>query len=434
MKIFGMNITVFRLPLVTLSCITVIFLFYVLIKLNLNKNYLLGFLIVFTLSPFFMMETRWGQDCNISFLLMLLGIGFFVLACQTGKQYLYFISLIWFGLMSYSYMASWILLPFLIVGLFGVALFNKKLNFKYLLMSLLLIILIELPLMAFAGRQFLHLSINHFMGFTMVTLPKTRANASLISMTNGHVIHTMFANISNGFEMLSTNNDHFSWVTIPGFGQLYPFSLLLAFIGIIFVLNRCLKQHTWLMEVLLVLLVSAIPYMLIVKPNFIHWIFIVAIMQIFVGLGVGYLFDIDKNKLIKKSIVLLYGILFTLFLGNYFTSFVKKENCSLNYASYIMNKSDVCKFTRIMNKYHAKYVYGLPFSSAFILLFNEVNPKDASTIINNYFQNYPDKVVSNATYILKDGVHLKGLNANRLKNDHNTVEFNGQKYLIYYKK
>lgn len=188
MKILGMNITAFRLPLVTLSCITVIFLFYVLIKLNLNKNYLLGFLIVFTLSPFFIMETRWGQDCNISFILMLLGIGFFVLACQTNKQYLYFISLIWFGLMSYSYMASWILLPFLIVGLFGEAIFNKKISLKYFLTSLLLIILIESPLIAFAGRQFLHLSINHFMEFTMITLPRTRANASLISMTGGHII------------------------------------------------------------------------------------------------------------------------------------------------------------------------------------------------------------------------------------------------------
>lgn len=102
--------------------------------------------------------------------------------------------------------------------------------------------------------------------------------------------------------MLNTNNDHFSWVTIPGFGQLYPFALLLAFVGLMFVLSRCFKQRTWFMEIMFVLLVSTVSYMLIVQPNFIHWIFIVAIMQIFVGLGVGYLFDIDKNKLIKKSI------------------------------------------------------------------------------------------------------------------------------------
>lgn len=434
MKIFGMNITAFRLPLVTLSCITVIFLFYVLIKLNLNKNYLLGFLTVWTLSPFFIMETRWAQDCNIVFLLMLLGIGFFVLACQTNKQYLFFVSIICFGLMSYSYMASWILLPFLVIGLFGIAIFNKKLNYKYFLMSLLLVIFMELPLIAYIGRQFLHLHINHFMGFTMITLPKTRAGISLINLANGHVLHLMFANIIGGFTMLSTNNDHLSYLTIPGFGQLYPFSLLLAFVGLMFILSCFKQQRTWLIEVILVLLLSIIPYMLVVKPDFTHWIFVVAIMQIFVGLGVGYLFDIDKNKLIKKSIVLLYGILFALFLGNYFTSFVKNENCYLGNLAYVMNKNDIYKFTRIINKYHAKRVYGLPFSSIFVLLADKTIPKDASTIINNYYGNYPDKIVPNSIYIFKDGVYLKGLNTNSLKDDHNTVEFNGYKYLIDYKK
>ena len=199
----------------------------------------------------------------------------FGLACQTGKQYLYFISLIWFGLMSYSYMASWILLPFLIVGLFGVALFNKKLNFKYLLMSLLLVIFMELPLIAYIGRQFLHLHINHFMGFTMITLPKTRAGISLINLANGHVLHLMFANTIGGFTMLSTNNDHLSYLTIPGFGQLYPFSLLLAFVGLMFILSCFKQQRTWLIEVILVLLLSIIPYMLVVKPDFTHWIFAV---------------------------------------------------------------------------------------------------------------------------------------------------------------
>lgn len=134
------------------------------------------------------------------------------------------------------------------------------------------------------------------------------------------------------------------------------------------------------------------------------------------------------------AIILLYGLLFVLFLGNYFTSFVKNENCYLGNLAYVMNKSDIYKFTKIFNKYHTKRVYGIPFSSVFVLLADKTSPKDASTIINNYYENYPDKIVSNAIYILKDGVPLKGLNVNNAKNNHNTVEFNGQKYLIYYKK
>ena len=61
--------------------------------------------------------------------------------------------------------------------------------------------------------------------------------------------------------------------------------------------------------------VSAIPIILVVTPNYNHWIFIHFIVLSFIAVGINEIFI---NKKVQLAIILSYGILFLNFSSIYF--------------------------------------------------------------------------------------------------------------------
>lgn len=111
--------------------------------------------------------------------------------------------------------------------------------------------------------------------------------------------------------MFLNNSDGLPWNSIPGIGAYYPIILLFLVIGILVSLHR----RNLIDKLLILGCISTILIILVVTPNYNHWIFIHFIVLSFIIVGIN---EISINRKIQIAIILSYGILFLNFSSIYF--------------------------------------------------------------------------------------------------------------------
>ena len=150
----------------------------------------------------------------------------------------------------------------------------------------------------------------HIFIWTYPKLLRSRSSESMISF-DGNILHSIAKNVLDGIHMFLNNSDGFSWNSIPGIGAYYPIMLPFLMIGILVSLHR----RNLVDKLLMLGFVSATPIILIVTPNYNHWIFIHFIVLSFIAVGINEIFI---NKKVQLAIILSYGILFLNFSSIYF--------------------------------------------------------------------------------------------------------------------
>lgn len=108
-KIFGYSNIIIRIPSVITRILLSISAFYI-IKDEKNKIKNIIFLLLLTISPYFIMQSRWGLDCNL--LVGFLTISIFILykALKKDNIYMLFLSGMFFGLSLYTYALSYLII------------------------------------------------------------------------------------------------------------------------------------------------------------------------------------------------------------------------------------------------------------------------------------------------------------------------------------
>lgn len=305
----GVNIFWFRFPLVLLAIISVVLLSYVLFK-QVNRKIAFFTSLVIVTSPYIIMMTRYGMDCNVAFYPFIIGFSLIVLGgVQSGsRSALLSITLgfLFVGISNYGYNAAWLFTPaFVICSV--IILWHKNYSFKSLLVSLVPLLLTNIPIIIFAIRsnvpKWNHTI--HFLGLTCPRLLESRGTYSLIKF-NGNVFNNMLINLKNGLMMFLHQSDGLRWNSIPGISPLYPFVIVFFVIGCV----EIIKHRTAYNDFLIILAISAIPTILLITPNFNHWMYPIFLIVLVSGLGLTKV--CQNSNSIVFSILIVY-VLFTCF-------------------------------------------------------------------------------------------------------------------------
>lgn len=215
-------------------------------------------------------------------------------------------------------------------------------------------------------------------------------------------------NLMLGLRQLFISGDGLSWNSLPGFGAYYMISSIFVIIGLAVLIVR---WHSLESQLILGLLLANLPILLIVTPNYNHWMFIH--MPIILVEGVGLAAVVNNRKIIMMGTLVGYGILFGAFANDYFNTprFTGTSKDSLNVLARLSTAN-------YRNNYRKEKVYFQTNDPSFLTVV-----RDASHVSPTKFQSSKDHPYSQNDL----APQTKFLNYRIIK--HNTV-FRQNDYLI----
>ncbi len=414
-KLFGYSPIAVRMPAVILRLIIFICGFFT-IKNEKSKTKSLTFLLLLTTVPYFIMQSRWGLDCNLLVGFLTISICLLIQAINKNSYKILIASGILFGLSLYTYALSYIIIPILLFFICIYLLYIKKLNFRKLIVLGIPIFLLALPLMLMILIN--NGYTNEFKGF--ITIPLLRnyrgAEISLHNIPNNLYIFTSILSYDNPgvFGNLLIYN------SLPYFGTIYYFTIPFFIIGLLDSFTKLYhsikKKEFNISNIFLFWLFSVvICQLLIVEPNINKANAIFVPIVYFSAMGIVYC-----SKKIKLLIVLICIILlinFALFFNYYFYHY-NEDN--MNQYFFATSYLDAVEYARSLQK-ETIYIEPNLTSQSYIhiLLNNQVSPYEYSennikTTYNNseitYVFGIPEEISDmNAVYIIGNNDYLLNL-------------------------
>lgn len=320
MKLFGYHLWAYRLPIVIISIINFTLLIYVTYqKFGYRPAFIVA--IVVGTSPWLLTVSRWGMDCNIAPFMASIGTlisfrGLFI-AEQKKKQFILILGTIVLGLVAYSYNVGWMYLPVFLCILYFWLFKIKKIRIKELLLPLIVLVVIVLPILIFAIRSNIpELNTNYkILWWTSPQLLVGRVKASFISF-NGNIFKNIINNLVDGIEMYLKGSDNLSWNSVGNIGPYYMFTFPVFLIGLITMVNRRDNQDIFILSAL----IGMVPIMMVVTPNYNHWIFLHIPILLTISMGfvslISSFSNIITRRIFVSAILVTYAVFSIFFVIN----------------------------------------------------------------------------------------------------------------------
>lgn len=317
--IFGMNVFSARIVMLLFS-IGGIFAFYNLIKLITKNKFasLIG-MAVFSLVPYTIMISRWGLDCNLFPYMFLFSIIFLIKANDNQKFMIP--ACILFGITLYTYAISYIFIPLVLIVIYIYWIVKKRVNWKYFIISNILLFLFALPLILFLMVNYGWIEEIHIGAITIPKLSQYRVGE--VGFSN------FFKNLIKIPLLFFTQNDGFTHNSIYSLGIMYIVMFPIMIYGIIVAIKNIRKEFNFSLFVFLIsLLIGLFITLLIYKPN-INKINIIWIPYIvFLTYGFYYFVYNSKQTFILTAVSVL--LLFITFCSLYFSVWNKEISSQFN--------------------------------------------------------------------------------------------------------
>lgn len=365
-KFFGFSFFTFRFPMAFLSLLLIGllcgYIFYI------SRNYLATFLMMlaFVTSPGWYVMSRWVLDANIAPLFVsfsILTLLFFFQRKKSSSKFIWFIisaTLISFS--AYGYVATWLYLPIFLTILFCYLYWKNLLPFKPIILYFSVITVLVLPLVYFAYNIFVkHITQpTKFLWFNISPLPQSRTS-SLINFS-GNVVNTMFHNIVTGFGMYVTGSDGLSRNTMPPFGMIFPWILIIfAIVGILYGKRVLPEKLNLIKTICIIALISFLPMTFIVVPNYTHWNLIHVPLIILCGFGMYIVAQKEKNQFGILLILILTILPMIFFVFQYFQASSPYRTGNIRQFSMKNTKA----INQFMERKRKSYLFTSPVSRNF---------------------------------------------------------------------
>jgi len=296
--VFGLSEFSIRLTGVIIGVIGIIFLILITKEIYNERAALLVGLLT-AICPWHIHFSRWGIECIYFPTMLSIAVYFFI---KSLKKCLYLpISSFFFGLTIYTYFASLVIIPIVVIIAVIIWIFKKgRKDFGYLILSLLVIFIVSLPI---------------FIGLTNGALLSRwkSINTTKTTLENRitHGIKIYIDNVSLNFLFLKGDIDmpgHFvSRHSVRGIGELYLFQLPLLIIGLFFVIFK--KRTLGNMFMLALLLIFPLGSV-VGNDTAMATRSITGILPLSFFSGVGFDKVLDLIKLIKNNILRMFTYLF----------------------------------------------------------------------------------------------------------------------------
>lgn len=404
-KIFGLNMISIRLPAIIFRLL--IFICGLSIIKN-EKSKLKSFIFMFllTIVPYFIMQSRFGLDCNLLVSFITIAVCFFIQAVKTESNGRLIISGIFFGLSLYTYALSYIIIPILLLFICVYLFYIKKMNIKKLIILGIPIFLLALPLilMILVNNGI----INEVTG--IITIPKLKdyrgTEVSLKNIINNlYIIPSILS-----FDNKKIFNDILIYNSISYFGTIYYFTIpffILGFIKGCKEFYKSLRNKEFNINVIFIFWFFSvlICQLLILEPNINKANAIFVPIIYFATIGIYE--TIKKMKLLIIPISLILLINFGLFFNYYFYQYNDATKGQFFFATHYL---DAIEYSQNLGREHIYIARDLTAQEhIYILLDNKISPYDykednIETTYNNnkitYTFNIPEELDSNNVYII----------------------------------
>ncbi len=318
--IFGMNVFSARIVLLLFS-IGGVFAFYYLMKLITKNKFasLIGMLI-FAIVPYTIMISRWGLDCNL-FPYMFLFSTIFLIKANDNQKFL-IPACILFGITLYTYAISYIFIPLLLLVVYIYWIVKKKVNWKYFIVSNIILFLFALPLILFLMINYGWIDEIHIGAITIPKLSVYRAGEVGLS--------DFFINLLKLPVLFVAQNDGLTHNSIYSLGAMYFVLFPLMVYGIVMSIKNIKKEFNFSIFLMLIaLLIGIVISLLLYNPNInkINYLWIPYI--VFLSIGTYYFVYNSKQTLIFTGATAT--LLFVTFCSMYFTVWNREIAPQFNY-------------------------------------------------------------------------------------------------------
>ena len=398
-KIFGVSLTVARIPALIFSILFMVFGFLITKDF---KNKKLAILVEFliAIAPWHFMQSRWALDCNLMSSILLMSIYALI---KAKNKILYFVAGVLFGISLYTYALSYIAIPIILLLLLGYMLYIKKIKISD-------IIVFAVPLAIIATPLILYMLVN--MGVLQEIKTPYMSILKMWTFRIGEVnFNNIFQNFINMFKCIFAF-DMNNYNAFPTTGTLYyisiPFAILGFYKSIKSVVQDFKQKKFGLDIVMLINFIAVFICGILIVPgiNRINAIYISVIY--YTALGIQYVSE--NRKYVLGIITAIYIILFVAFLYQYFGVYAKQESNS----GFNKSAIDVVKYIESNDKFDGKfintrlrvtqpYIYVLIAKQMTPIEFNEnaIIGKSLVHAVDRYIF-YIDTISDNVVYLIQD--------------------------------
>jgi hypothetical protein len=300
-----LTVTSLRLMNGVIQVITA-FVFYDLIKRKTNPTYGLIALVFIVINPWHVMLSRWNLDSNQVFSLIIIGLWLFEIGMSKNQKRYHFLALTFFALALYSYGSAIVVVPLLLLMIYGHAWLHKSMTFKTILVYGSYFLILSIPILTFYVINLFELESILTPWFSILRFNVLRSQSVFISFDQDVWIR-IWNNLKDLTQLLTFGKDDYLWNQLPGFGIAYLYLFPFFFVG--FIVNRKHKIHlsmyAWF--------VSSVVLSLILNQNinrlgvlFIPYLYFLVLGLIWLAQRSGKLFSF------VSTLVLTSAVLFTI--------------------------------------------------------------------------------------------------------------------------
>ena len=359
-KIFGLNALSVRFPSVLFSFLTIIFVYLLARKMKISKVGSVFSAFFLATTPWLFIFSRAGYEATAGLLFFIVGI-YFYLKSHDNKLW-FLVSSLSFIVSVYSYNSFRILSPVIFLLLLSHYIFsNRKRIRDYITIIGLSIVIFLISLIPVARLYILDYG-------------AARAQTVSLQGTAPEKILQFGKNYLSHFspKFLFIKGDSNVRSQIPGFGQLYVFSLPFILLGIVKIVKD--KRIEWYF-VLFVFLLAPIPAAITREsPHALRSIAIVPLYALIAAYGLEYMLEIFKKY--KNFIITLTTFVFLGFFINYLWNFFNIYPSISSEAWQYGYKAVNIEYKEEFPEYSTIYIsdfYGQPY--IFSLFYQVIDPE-----------------------------------------------------------
>jgi len=330
LKFFDYSIFIVRLPGVILSTITFIIGYLTISEVLHSKKFGLLFAFLFTLLPYYIMQSRFGLDCNLMMGMSSIVLYFVHRMIMNPSPKSYFLAGFFSGLILYTYALSYVVMPLFLLFVFIVMIRTKTIVLKHIHYFIIPLFILALPLLLMVIINTFDYNQMTILGFTIPKLPNYRGSGFTLSniwINLKYVVKSVFM-----YDQLTYN-------TFIRFYTLYKISIPFAIIGIIKGLLDLIKS------------IKLRQY----NPITLFWLF--ALSEFILGLIM--IEQPNSNKLNG----IFYSILVLIIYGFYWVNEIIKSKIKSKYIVIGLNVTTVSlfliNFISFANYYYFEYKYDI---------------------------------------------------------------------------
>lgn len=432
-KLFGLSVYTMRIPAVIFSGLTLIFGTKIIMKKwKTDKKVWFTFIVLYTILPYFTMSSRFGLDCNLMLGMSTVFLYFLILAVDKQRYYYFALAGLLGGLVLYSYVLSYLVMPVFLVLSLAYLLYIKKIKVKQFLLMGIVFGMVSFPLIMIQMINMFNLP---EMKIGSITLTK------LFYYRSGELsIRSM---IPNALEVVKSVffYDVLEYNTFSEYYTLYWISIPFAILGIgkgINCLAKMLTKKSFDISVIILFWVAAeflVGCMLVgdtANTNKINGIFFGILFFIVEGIWWVYSFGPSWRKKICYITMIIYMISFISFFHYYFFEYKTDRYPQSLFAHEYTEAYDYVK-TGLDETLSEKTTYIVSDLNNYVyfLVSSKTSPYDYD-LINNGTERYKNYIFSPPSEIDVNAVYIVAQSKTDYLAQLSTLEFTLEKKGTYY--